>query len=237
MLVTTRAIVLKTIRHGDRTVVLKAWTQRSGLRSLVLRTGGKRGVSNAALQPLNRLEVVMDEHPERDLHTVRELRVERPYTQVSLDPVRATLALFVQEVLYRVLREEAADEDMQAFLDEVLEAMDTAVDVRHFPLVFLVMLAEQLGFRPEPPQPGEDRFDLREGYFLAGAAPHGHTLGPPLSLALAQLLEHDLHTMAQLTIPAPQRRELLDHLLLYFRMHREGLGELRSPAVLHQVLG
>ena len=237
MLVTTRAIVLKTIRHGDRTVVLKAWTERSGLRSLVLRTGGKRGVSNAALQPLNRLELVMDEHAERDLHTVRELRVERPYTQVPLDPVRAALALFVQEVLYRALREETADEAMQAFLDEVLEAMDKAVDVRHLPLVFLVMLAGQLGFRPEPPRTGEDHFDLREGYFLAGAAPHGNTLGPPLSLALAQLLEHDLATMEQLTIPAPQRRELLDHLLLYFRMHREAMGELRSPAVLHQVLG
>jgi hypothetical protein len=38
-------------------------------------------------------------------------------------------------------------------------------------------------------------------------------------------------------IPASQRRELLDHLLLYFRMHLEGLGELKSPAILHQVLG
>ncbi|MFN6117439.1 MAG: DNA repair protein RecO [Flavobacteriales bacterium] len=237
MLVTTRAIVLKTIRHGDRTVVLKAWTERSGLRSCMLRTGGKRGVSNAALQPLNRIELVLDEHPERELHPVRELRVERPYTRISLEPVRATLALFVQEVLYRVLREEAADEEMQQFLDEALEAMDSAPDVRHFPLVFLVRLAGHLGFMPEPPTPGEDRFDLREGHFTSGSAQHGHTLGPPLSLALAQVLGADFAEMHRLTVPAAQRRELLDHLLLYFRMHRDGLGELRSPAVLHQVLG
>ena len=36
-------------------------------------------------------------------------------------------------------------------------------------------------------------------------------------------------------MPASERRDLLDHLLLYYRMHLEGLGELRSPAVLHQV--
>jgi DNA repair protein RecO (recombination protein O) len=237
MLHTTRAVVLKTIRHGDRSTVLKAYTERFGLRSYMVRAGGRGGVAVAALQPLTRLELVVDEHAERDLHRVRELRVERPYTQVPVDPVRGTLALFVQEVLYKVLREEAADASLYGFVDEVLEAMDQAPDVRHFPLVFLLQLSGHLGFLPEPPGPGEDRFDLKEGHFTHGHALHGHTLGPPLSMGLAQLLDADLEHLEQLDIPAAQRRELLDHLLLYFRMHLEGLGELRSPAVLHQVLG
>jgi DNA repair protein RecO (recombination protein O) len=154
-----------------------------------------------------------------------------------VDPVRGALALFVQEVLYKVLREEAADATLYAFVDEVLEVMDQAPDVRHFPLVFLLQLSGHLGFFPEPPAPGEDRFDLKEGHFTRGHALHGHTLGPPLSMALARLLDADLGHLEQLDIPAAQRRELLDHLLLYFRMHLEGSGELRSPAVLHQVLG
>ncbi len=237
MLHTTRAIVLKTIKHGDRAVVLKAYTELFGLRSYVIRVGGKSGVAQAAVQPLNRVEIVANEHPERELQNVRELRVDRPYQQVPYDPVRGTLALFVQEVLYKVLRGEASDPDLFEFLSEALEAMDTSSDVVNFPLIFLIQLSAQLGFKPSAPAPGEDRFDLKEGEFIRGAAPHGHTLGPVLSGHLATLLNVDLMDENAPHIPTSARRDLLDHLLLYYRMHIEGLGELRSPAVLHQVLG
>jgi len=237
MLITTKAIVLRTIRHGDRSVVLNAWTQRSGRRSYLVRTGTKRGAAMAALQPLNRLELVVDEHPERDLHMVRELRIEQPYARLHTDPLRSGVALFVQEVLYKVLRQESADADLDTFLAHALEVMDTAPDLRHYPLVFLLRLTGHLGFFPEAPGPGEDRFDLREGHFIGGAAQHGHTMGPPLSLALASLLDIDLGRLEEAALPRTQRRELLDLLLLYFRMHLEGAGEMRSPAVLHQVLG
>ena len=237
MLHTTRAVVLRTIKHGDRTVVLKAYTELFGLRSYMVRSGGKGGVAPSALLPLSRLELVVTENAERELHTVREVRVEMPYTQLHVDAVRGTLALFTQELLYKVLREEAEDPDLFAFVAEALEAMDTAPDVRCFPLVLLVQLSGHLGFYPETPRQGEDRFDLKEGHFIKSAAQHGHTLGPALSTILAQLLMVNFRTMSAITIPAPQRRELLERLLLYFRLHVTGLGEMRSPAVLHQVLG
>ncbi len=237
MLQTTKGVVLKIIRHGDRTVVLKAFTEQFGLRSYMVRAGGKGGIPQALLQPLNRLELVVNEQAERDIHTIREVRADKPYTNVPFDAVRGTLALFVQEVLYKVLRGEAADPGMYGFVQEALEAMDTTAEIRNYPLIFLLRLSGELGFSPAPPVDGEDRFDLREGEFIRGVAPHGHTLGPPHSTHLIALLAVGFHTTAGPVIPATQRRELLDHLLLYFRMHIEGLGELRSPAVLHQVLG
>lgn len=237
MLHTTRAFVLKTIRHGDGTVVLKAFTESLGVRSFLVRVGKKNSAAQGALQALNRLEIVAHETLERDLLTVRELRVERPYARLPFDPVRGALALFTQEVLYRVLRGESQDAELFAFVDEALEWMDTSTDVRNFPLVFLVRLSEQLGFLPSLPLPGQDRFDPREGEFVSGAARHGHTMGPALSGYLEALIPVTFAEMETLRIPAAQRRELLDHVLLYFRMHVEGLGELRSPAVLHQVLG
>lgn len=237
MLHTTKGIVLKIIRHGDRTVVLKAYTEQFGVRSYMVRAGGKGGIHTALLQPLNRLELVVNEQPERDIHTVREVRMEQPYTHLSTDPIRATLALFIQEVLYKVLHGEAADEEMFRFVQGALEAMDTAADIRNFPLVFLLRLSAEMGFYPSAPEHGEDRFDLREGEFIHGTAPHGHTLGPPLTGYLVALMSTDLYNTDGPSIPATYRRELLDHLLLYCSMHIEGLGTLRSPAVLQQVLG
>jgi DNA repair protein RecO (recombination protein O) len=111
MLHTTRAVVLKAIRHGDSTTVVKAYTEQLGARSFMVRTSKKGGVSAASLQPLNRVEIVALEHTDRDLLNARELRLDRPYRHIAFDPVRGTLALFVQEVLYKVLRGESADSE------------------------------------------------------------------------------------------------------------------------------
>jgi len=235
MLHTTRAFVIKTIKHGDRTVVLKVFTELFGMRSYMVRVGGKTGVAAAALQPLNRVEMVVDEHPEREIQHMREMRVDRPYANVPYDAVRGTLAIFAQEVLYNVLRGEANDPDLYNFLEDALEALDTVPDMRNYPVLFLIKLSGELGFRPSPPAPGEDRFDLKEGEFIRGAAAHGHTLGVVLSDHLAHLLTEEFDATIPRRMPASERRDLLDHLLLYYRMHLEGLGELRSPAVLHQV--
>jgi hypothetical protein len=54
---------------------------------------------------------------------------------------------------------------------------------------------------------------------------------------LAQLLIADLDAAVTPAIPPTQRRALLDQLLLYYRLHVEGLGELASPEVLRQVWG
>lgn len=236
MLVTARAIVLRTFRHSDRTVVLKAWTRHHGLRSYVVRAGAKATAAHAALQPLTRLELVAMEQPDRDLHSVREVRIEAPYLHIPTDPLRGSVALFVQELLYKVLRQESADEDLDDMVRHALHVLDHADDLSHFPLQLMVQLSAFLGFFPEYPEPGADRFDLREGHFVHHAAPHGHTMGPPLSTALAALLDAPLGTVPQPPLPSVVRRQLLDHLLLYYRIHLEGMGEMRSPAVLHQVL-
>jgi DNA repair protein RecO (recombination protein O) len=230
---TTRAIVLRTVRHGDRGLVLKAFTEQFGLRGYMVRTGGRGPSRQAALQPLNRVELVVTEHADRDLQQLREVRVERPYLNLPVDPFRGAVALFVQEVLVRVLREESADAVLFGFLQDTLEQIDQGQDLAHQPLRFLVGLMGPLGIAPEPPLEGEDHFDLREGRFVQAANAHGHVIGPPNSLALGLLLEGRKGA----PIPGAVRRPLLDELLLYCRMHLEGLGELRSPAVLHQVLG
>ncbi len=237
MLITTRAIMLRVIRHGDNKAVLKLWTEQAGLLSGLVRIGGKRGPTAAVLQPLGRLEVVLDEHPERDMHPVREVRVERPFLRLHQEPVRSAVALFVQEVLYRTMRTGGPDPGLTAFLYEALEVLDEAPQLAHFPLVLLLQLADHLGFHPVAPNLGEDRFDPVEGHFVQGGVRHGHTLDPDLSKALASLFEVPLTALHTLSLPGHVRRTLLDHLLLYFRIHLEGMGELRSPAMLHQALG
>lgn len=231
MLTTARAIGLRAIAHGDRTVVLKAWTAHAGARSYLVRLGRRGGAAQAALQPLSRIELVADERPDRELHPVRELRVEEPYARVPFEPVRGALLLFAQELFGKVLRAEGPDPELDAAARAALRAIDTDARLAWIPHRLLIGLSGPLGFRPEPPEEGEDHFDLEEGRFVPRGARHGSLMAPPLSTAFAELLAGGAPEA-----PAQQRRALLDHLLLYYRLHIEGMGELRAPAMLHEVL-
>jgi DNA repair protein RecO (recombination protein O) len=153
MLHTTRAIVLRTIRHGERAVILKAYTEQLGLRSCIVHVSRRRGLGPAMLQPLNRLELVLDERSGLELATVREARIETPF-DVQGDPVRSALLLFVQEVLSRTLREESGDRRLYDFLSSVIEVIGRGKDPAHFPLLFLLHFTEHLGFHPSSPAPG-----------------------------------------------------------------------------------
>lgn len=236
MLVTTQAIVLRTIAHADHRVVLRAWTRHAGVRSYLVRTSRRKGISPAAMLPLNRVELVADEQDGRDLHAVRELRVGRPFVAIPFEPVRGAVALFAQEVLHRVLRTEGEDLALDSFLHEAIEAIDTASDLRCFPLVFLLQLSGHLGFFPGPPSSSADHFDLQEGCFTRFGIKHDHTLAPPLSTALIHLLDVDLGHLHEADLASELRRPLLDHLLLYYRLHLDGLEPWRSPTVLQAAL-
>lgn len=236
---TTRAVVLRTVKYSDTSVVLRAYTERFGLRAYIVRIGGKGASRLAALQPLSRVELVAPEAGEHGMRTVRDLRVDRPYTRVQREPRRGILLLFAQEVLDRTLREEAADPQMYDFVRETLESLDTDPDTAHQPLRMLVGLAKRLGFFPGLPEEGEDRFDLREGYFFHGDAPHEFCMEPASAALFARLIMQEEGILPEggpHGSSAAVRRRTMDDLLLYFRFHVEGFGELRSLDVLRTVL-
>lgn len=232
MFVSTRAIVLRSVRHKDRGAIVTLYTEHHGLRSYAARIGGKSGHPPALFGPLQRLVVVASERGDRDIHQLREVRADRPFTNVGLDPVRASVALFVQEVLLSALRAETADVDLFAFVQGVLEELDIGDRTPQLPVNFLLGLCDHLGFSPTPADGhGACWFDMEDGVFLDTEPTHPHAFSGPAALLLADLLRGDPRSLH-----APARKELLEKLLLYFRLHVAGFGELRSPSVLKAVL-
>lgn len=233
MLHTTRAVVLRTFRHGDNATVLKAYTEAFGTRAYMVRSGRRGAAAPALLQPLGRVELVVTEHHAREVQQVREARIAEPFVGIAADPRRGMLLLFAQEVFYRTLREGASDPALFRFVLQTLEAIDTSPALGLIPVDLLLGLALHLGFLPGPPQPGEDRFDLQEGCFFRGEAYHSFCLDPEATAPLIRLLG-STGSARQLT--AMERKTTVEHLLLFFRFHVEGFGELRSPEVLHELL-
>jgi DNA repair protein RecO (recombination protein O) len=237
MLITTRAIVLRTVRHGDKSVVLKLYTEHNGVRGYAVRIGGKSGVPAALLEPMQRLAIVAQERGDRDLHHLKEVRPDKPFVSIGSDPIKGSVVLFMQEVLLRTLREESADPALFEFVHDALGVLDDEPDLGHFPIGFLCGLCRQHGFAPEPPEGPVTWFDMMDGRFVDHEPAHPHAFTGSLVPLFAQLLETPLGHASNMRASASQRRALLERLLHYFRLHVDGFGELRSPIILQTVLG
>jgi hypothetical protein len=90
--------------------------------------------------PLSIVQLTADE---RSIRTAQLSFV--PMTTVT-DPYKRTIALFISEVLYHVLRHPMPDEPMFDFIAQAIQALDEAEEPQNFHIDFLIGLAAKLGF-------------------------------------------------------------------------------------------
>jgi recombinational DNA repair protein (RecF pathway) len=90
--------------------------------------------------PLSILQLTTDE---RSIRTAQLTFVPRT---IDTDPYKRTIALFISEVLYHVLRHPMSDEPMFDFIAQSIQALDETDEPQNFHLSFLVGLAAKLGF-------------------------------------------------------------------------------------------
>jgi recombinational DNA repair protein (RecF pathway) len=90
--------------------------------------------------PLSILQLTTDE---RSIRTAQLTFVPRT---IDTDPYKRTIALFISEVLYHVLRHPMSDEPMFDFIAQSIQELDETDEPQNFHLSFLVGLAAKLGF-------------------------------------------------------------------------------------------
>ena len=117
MLYKTRGIVLHSIPYNDKYSIIYMYTESFGrVAYLVARTLGKKSnLSRALFMPLSVLEMEVDHKHNRDLHRVRETKSCFPINELSSHPVKNVLALFLSEVLFRVVKETEPDARLALF--------------------------------------------------------------------------------------------------------------------------
>lgn len=143
MLITTAAIVLNLQRRGDTSQVLHAYTRACGRVNYMVYGGGSKKKSAAIYAPLSIVELTADIRPDRPLPAVKEAQLL--YMPEKMDLRRQSVALFVSEVLYRILQHPMQDEKIYEFLETTIHDLMEADDVENVHLRFLAGFAEALG--------------------------------------------------------------------------------------------
>jgi DNA repair protein RecO (recombination protein O) len=147
-----------------------------------------RGHGNKAalLQPMFPVEFEGLESPRAEMHRLRELRAAPPLRSIPFDVRKSTIALFMAEMLYRLVREVEPNSELFEFVYGAVQALDGAANA-NFHLWFMVGLSRHLGFFPAGEwQPGW-WFDIREGVFTP-VMPRGEAFSRENAALLSRLM-------------------------------------------------
>ncbi|WP_350289737.1 DNA repair protein RecO [uncultured Croceitalea sp.] len=237
MQVTTKAIVLSSLKYGDTSLIVKAFTQTDGLKSYLLKgvLASKKGKLKAAyFLPLTQLELTATHKNKGTLETIREVKVLNPYKSLHTNIVKNSLVLFLAEMLGNSIQEEQQDASLYNYLEYSMQWLDSNETIANFHLLFLLNLTKFLGFYPEESEGINSYFDLQEGQFVASP-----TLNPLIEnenvASFKRLLGINFDALKGIKIAKGIRESLLKSVILYFELHLHGFRKPKSLAVLNAV--
>lgn len=240
MLHKTRGIVFKTTNYSESSVVVQIFTEKFGLQSYLI-NGVKRPKAKIklnSLQALHLLEMVVYHNNNGNIQRVSELRHQPVFVTIPYDIVKSSIVMFLNEMLYKSLRQHGTDEVLFEFLFHAIEILDSMnKGISNFHLYFLLRLTRFLGFYPDTSLAGSaGYFDLKLGCYSMMQPAHTQILELPLTSTWTALLNAKFDSLDGLIISSVERKHLLYKILEYYQLHIEGFGSIKSHEVLEEVL-
>jgi len=243
MLHKTRGIVLHVTDYSETSVIAKIYTELFGVQSYLLRGVKKRKakVRSNILQPMSLLDMEVNHNERGGLQYLTEISNQPAFTNIPVDMMKSSMVLFINEIVYKAVKEEEANPLMFDFLHHAMMWLDAMEPVNaDFHLIFMVQFTRFLGFFPEGNSNelltgNESFFDLIEGRFMLVIPTHNHFMSVELSQWFSIVLKATLQQQEELKIPISGKRELIEKLIEYYGLHLSGFGTMKSHKVLEAV--
>lgn len=235
----TRGIIFKLTRYRESSLIFDVFTEEAGLQTFIA-----NGVYNksqqrlaAALQPMHLIELVAYFKEHQEMHRFKELSRWLPYQRIPYDIRRTAIGTFMLEISRKAIRTQQVNAPLFSFVETSFRHLDEVSKLhpdQH--LKYMVDLSTYLGFQPNPNHSTRQPcFDLANGMFV----PHQdlaneYVLSPESSTVLSKMLNPATHPME--TLHLAERRQLLQQLILYYQLHIEHFGKIKSIDVFRDIL-
>lgn len=235
----TKAIVLRTLKYGEQSLIVDMLTEQSGRTAFIVRIPKtqKGGLKKQLFQPLTLLEIVFDNRQSARLLHLREARIAHPFTSIPFDPSKLAVALFLAEFLYYCTRDELRNIPLFQYVENSITWLDASQrSFANFHLVFMMRFTLFTGFYPNLDDftPG-CCFDLRSAGFAAVAPLHPDVLCPDDASRIVTLMRMDYESMHVFRLNRDERNRITETLLAYYRLHIPAMPELHSFAVMREL--
>jgi len=237
MLISTKAIVLNTLKYGENALIARLYTQQSGIVTFMVNGvyGKKGGNKSSFLQPLSLLEIVMLVRNNKTLQTLKEIKVEIPFSSIYQSQVKIAQSLFLAEVLFHTIKEEEANPNLFDYIHTNIQYFDANTgNIPNFHLKFLLDFSRFLGFYPTNNFTEKTPyFQFTDGVFLNH---HSDTcLDVHISDVIGKLINYRINELHLIPLNRNQRQIILKHLVEYYRWHIPSLATFKTTDVLESV--
>ncbi len=235
-----QGIVLQSIRYGDTSLIVKVFTRNLGLRSYMVKGAFNRNSkSRAALfQNLHLINYVEASRPNKgSLGYLKDVQLTTVYQSIPFVMNKSAILMYVSELLSKTIIEQEQNEAMFDFIVRSLLWLDLVEqDYANFPLFFTLELTRHLGFYPKANHETGFCFDMMEGLFAHDLPVHPYYFDTENAQLLAQMLNVSIDEACRIPLRVSQRRELLDGLIMFMRLHAPVMNDFHSHEVLKTVL-
>lgn len=229
MLTRSQAIVLHTIRYGESSIVVQAFTQKYGrLGFMANGVRSRKGGSKMALyQPFSYLDVQFYYKEKEQLMRIREAEPMMPLHALYSDVQKTSLALFVCEVTGKCIREYQPDSQLWQLLIESVTWLDGASEgLGMFHLAFLARFTQILGVEPDFAP------DSLRAFLPLG------TNGVPdedIINCIRNIYQLSFQQIFELSYDYAHRMNMLRYMLQYLHHHFGGLLPVQTLDVFYEV--
>ncbi len=240
----TKGIVIRTVKYGETSLVVSAFTELFGLQQYMVngvRTSKRSaGISASQLQVGNILEMVVYQNDRNTLQRIKECKLAIHYNALLSDITKNAVMLFMVELLQKCLKEPDPHPELFYFIEDVFKGLDsgTAYQTANLPLFFILHLSHFFGFRMMDNYSAESNIlDLHEGQFVEALPIHQMVVSHPQSEYISQLLRvMQLEELDEIRLNREMRNELLDACLLFYGLHINPFGSMKSLPVIRVVM-
>ncbi len=243
MLHKTKGIVLRTVKYGDSSLVVTAFTSDFGVQTYMVkgvRSSSAKGNKAAYFQSGTLLDLVVYMQPNKNMQHVREYQPLCVYNSLHSDVYKNCILLFSVELIFRLLPEHAQLPELYSFAEGYLQMLDNLSQAKtaNLPLYFMLNVAALLGYELKGVYSEHTPFlDMQEGGFSENTP----VVMPFTSDADARALDRlracrAYEEVIEIPMTGEMRWRLMDWFVAFLQQHTQHMGNIRSLPVLRAVL-
>lgn len=235
---TASAITLNYTKYGDNKLIVNAYTRELGRAAFAFRIPQNRKSSPLPYcQPLFINEIEYSSAPEAEIKQASKISTSYTYTSIPFSTTKTATAMFITEILSKVLTFAEQNEELYEFITSSLKLFDQSeVPGRNFHLKFLLQITKYLGFYPQNRYSIlRPCFDIEKGCFTGNITSSRHVIHPPYSEIFSRILDYDYIPCDFIPLSNTDRSFLLDKIIEYYHFRFDNIASVKSLEVLKSV--
>jgi DNA repair protein RecO (recombination protein O) len=240
MIVSTRGIVLRTVKYSETSLICDILTEKIGLQTYIISGVRKKKAKIGAslLQVMSILDIVAFHKNNRDINRTTEIKSAYVYQEMPYDVVKGAVGLFIAELIQKTIKEQEENQPLFEFLYHAFTLLDTNQNsVANYHIGFMVQLTQYLGFMIDDNYEAEKRgfFDVRAGKFQKDRIANLDGLNEGLSQALFAFCQLPLEETHLVQLNREDRRTLLNRMIRFYQYRIDNFNELNAFKVLQEI--